>query len=135
MSINQEKKQKINKIAKKYGLKLVLLFGSFANGKMHENSDMDIAVLSAKNIPFERYLNLTGELSKLFCKDVDLTILNEANPLLLSQVSKNSALLYGNKKSFAEFKLYAFHRYNDYLPYFKMERILNKKLVKHYAFR
>ncbi len=134
MIISKEQKKKVNKLAKKYGLELVLLFGSFANGKAHKNSDLDIAVLGEKNISFEEYLDLTGELSKIFHKNIDLAVLNEANPLLLFQVSKDSILLHGSPGDFMEFKLYAFHRYNDYEPYFKMERQLSKRLIKQYAY-
>ena len=52
MELTKEQKEKIRKIAEKYHLKLVLLFGSFANGKHREDSDLDIAVLGSREVFF-----------------------------------------------------------------------------------
>lgn len=133
MEIINEQKFKISKIAEKFQLKLIVIFGSFAKGKNRANSDLDIAVLGAKQISFEKQIDLTGELSRVFSKDVDLTVLNRANPLLLFQVNKNPVLLYGDQKEFLKFKLYSFKAYHDYAPYFKMEKKLNKKIINAYA--
>ncbi|RJQ31015.1 nucleotidyltransferase domain-containing protein [Candidatus Parcubacteria bacterium] len=48
IEITREKREKIKNMAEKYGLKLVLLFGSRVKGKVHEESDYDIAYLSDK---------------------------------------------------------------------------------------
>jgi len=126
-------KPKVAKIAKKFQLKLVVIFGSFANGKNRADSDLDVAVLSSKEISFKEQINLTNELAAVFNKDIDLSVLNKANPLLLFQASKNPILLYGNREEFLKFKLYAFNVYNDYAPYFEMENNLNKRLINAYA--
>ncbi len=133
MKISTEQKQKVNKTAKKYGLKLVLLFGSFASGKTREDSDLDIAVLGRKRIDFKRQIDLINDLSDIFKKNIDLSVLNNANPLLLFESTKNPALLFGKADNLANLRIYAFHRYNDYKPYFEMENKLNKRLIKQYA--
>ncbi len=133
MEITRSQKLKIGRIAKKFQLKLIVLFGSFANGKNKESSDLDIAVLGSREISFDKQINLINELSLVFNKNVDLSILNKTNPLLLFEASKNSILLYGNKEEFLKFKLCAFNAYNDYAPYFEMERNLNKKIISAYA--
>ena len=133
MEITNNQKLKIKKIAKKFQLKLVIVFGSFASGKNNEDSDLDIAVLGSKNIFFEDKISLNNEFSSILNKNVDLSVLNTANPLLLFEVSRNSILLYGSHEEFAKFKLRAFNSYNDYAPYFKMERNLNKKIINAYA--
>ncbi len=133
MKITREKKQKINKIAKKYGLKLVLLFGSFANGKTHKDSDLDIAIMGGKKIDFEKQIKLANNFSQIFKRDIDLSIINTANPLLLFQISKNARIIFGSELDFYKFRLHAFHRYNDYLPYFKMEEDFNKKFIDRYV--
>jgi len=126
-------KLKIAKIAKKFQLKLIIIFGSFANGKNRKDSDLDVAVLGAKEVTFKEQIDLTGELSRLLNEDVDLSVLNKANPLLLFEASKNSILLYGQRQEFLKFKLYAFNAYHDYAPYFEMEKNLNKKIISAYA--
>ena len=126
-------KFKIAKIAKKFHLKLVIIFGSFANGKNRADSDLDIAVLGLKEVSFKDQVSLMNELSQIFKQNADLSVLNKANPLLLFQASKNPILLYGSREELLKFKLYAFKAYNDYAPYFKMERNLNKKIISAYA--
>lgn len=133
MEITKDQKLKITKIAKKFQLKLIVIFGSFANGKHRKDSDLDIAVLGLKEISFNEQISLTNKLSLIFNKNIDLSVLNRANPLLLFQVSKNSILLYGSREEFLKFKLYAFNAYNDYAPYFEMEKKLNKKIINRFA--
>jgi len=133
MEINEKQKMRIEEVAKRYQLKLVLLFGSFANGKNRKDSDLDIAVLDSKKISFNKQLKIIGEFSRIFGKNIDLTVLNRANPLLLGQINKNCVLLHGRREDFLKFKLRAFRLFCDYAPYFEMEKKLNKKLLNSYA--
>jgi len=133
MEISNLQKLKIAKIAKKFHLKLIVVFGSFASGKNRVDSDLDIAILGIKEISFSEQINLINEFSRVFNKNIDLSILNNVNPLLFFEVSKNSILLYGSREDFLKFKLYAFKVYNDYTPYFEMEKNLNKKIINAYA--
>jgi len=97
MEISNLQKLKIAKIAKKFHLKLIVVFGSFASGKNRVDSDLDIAILGIKEISFSEQINLINEFSRVFNKNIDLSILNNVNPLLLFEVSKNSILLYGSR--------------------------------------
>jgi len=129
--INKQQKQELSKIAKKYKLKLIMLFGSFVNGTNRQRSDFDVAVLGKDKNIIQKDIELINALTKILQKNVDLSIVYNANPLLLEQVSKNAVLLYGSKIDFFNFKLRAFHRYNDYAPYFKMEYEFIKKRVNY----
>jgi hypothetical protein len=133
MKITAEQKKNIAKIAKKHGLELVMLFGSFASGENRKDSDIDIAVLGKKDMDLKKTLAISQGLSSVFKKEVDLSVMNRANPLLLHQVEQNAVLLFGKDEKFFEFKLRAFRRYQDYAPYFEMEMQLNKELIKQYA--
>ncbi len=133
MKISNLQKLKIEKIAKKFKLKLIIVFGSFASGKNRTSSDLDVAVSGMIGVSFSEQINLINEFSRIFNKNIDLSVLNNANPLLLFEVSKNSILLYGNREEFLKFKLYAFKSYGDYAPYFEMEKNLNKKIINAYA--
>ena len=134
MKITRNQKKEIARIAKKFQLKLVIVFGSFASGKNHKDSDLDIAIFGSDRIFFDAQIDLTNEFAVIFDRNIDLSLLNDANPLLLFQVSKNASLLFGSREEFLKFKLYAFKAYNDYLPYFKMENKLNKKIINSYAY-
>jgi uncharacterized protein len=72
------------------GIAAVYLFGSFAAGRGHRESDLDLAVLldrkrhSTAKDRFEVRLSLAGGLSgpRLAGREVDVVILNDAPPLL-----------------------------------------------------
>ncbi len=130
MKLSNIQKNEIKKIARKFNLNLIIIFGSFVAGKMREDSDIDIAVSSSDKICLKDELLIIRELAGIFGRDVDLVVIHKANPLLLNQISKNHILLYGDRTDYMKFKLYAFHRYNDYLPYFKLEERLIKTLNK-----
>jgi uncharacterized protein len=133
MELTEIQEKKIKAIAKKYRIKMILVFGSFANGKTHDKSDLDIGIKIVKKLTLNQDLGLIKELTDVFRRDVDLVVINYANPLLLHQIAKNSILIYGTQNAFAAFKLYAFHRYNDYAPFFKLEAELNKRIIEQYA--
>jgi len=136
MEISKKQKQKIKEVAEEHSLRLVLLFGSRATGKMHKESDFDVAYLSEKNLSFDDEVDINFQFTLIFpqkkCK-VDTVDIRHGNPLLLFRISKESILLYGSREDFMKFKLRAFKMYNDYAPYFEMEKKLNKKIIAGYA--
>ena len=78
----------IKKIAQKYNLELILLFGSRVNGKISKESDFDIAYLSKRELNMEEEVGLNCDLMRIFQSDmVDLTNVRRANPLLLKKIS------------------------------------------------
>ncbi len=111
-------------IATKHGLLLLLRFGSSVTGYVHALSDVDLAVL------FERAPESLGALADLTAdlqtlvpdRDVDVAVLNHADPLFLKQVTERCELVYGSPRRLAEFKMYAFTRYQDHRRYLDLER-------------
>jgi predicted nucleotidyltransferase len=111
-------------IANKHGLLLLLRFGSSVTGHLHAASDVDLAVL------FERAPESLGALADLVAdlqtlepgREVDVAVLNHADPLFLKQVTEHCELVYGTPRRLAEFKMYAFRRYQDHRRYLDMER-------------
>ena len=94
--------KKLN-MAKKKGIKLIILFGSQTQNTAGKDSDFDIAVLTVpgKNISeMENYNDILFFLSdslRLPDFKIDLTNLNNANPLLRYEIFKKGTLLYGEK--------------------------------------
>ncbi len=123
-------KKQINNVARKFALKLIIVFGSQVTRKTHEKSDFDLALLAKKsNFTLKQYSNLVFHLQKVFPEqELDIVFVSHADPLLLKKIVETGFLLYGKKRDFAEFKIYAFHRYQDYQPYFELE----KKVVENY---
>ena len=131
MELKQDQKNKLKKIAKEYDLNLILMFGSVVNGKTHDKSDIDIAIQYKSQIKqgnkLDNILDVNGKLMEIFSSDIDISVINHANPLLLKQINSNCFLLYGKQRDFNAFRLYAFNRFNDYMPFFKIESEFAKK--------
>jgi len=116
--------RQLDAIAQTYGARLILRFGSTVSGKTHPRSDVDIAVLLAHpDLSLRDRAELAHALQSLFGDhDVDLVILNRADPLLLKQVSDRCVRLYGSEQEFQRFRLLAFKRYQDHRRFLEMER-------------
>lgn len=109
-------------IAARHGVRLLLRFGSTVTGRTHAQSDVDIAVLFEGEPSFDREAELLVELASAFPgQEVDLGVLNHADPLFLAQVVEHAQLLAGAPRQLAELRLLAFRRYQDHKPYLEME--------------
>jgi predicted nucleotidyltransferase len=111
-------------VARSFGVRLVLQFGSSVTGKLHPRSDVDVAVLLERaELPLEEQARLLHELQRLFPdRDVDLAVLNHADPLFLKKVTESCRLLHGTPADLERLKLHAFKRYQDYRRYLDLER-------------
>lgn len=124
---------KIKKIAKKYSLSLVLIFGSKITKKTHENSDLDIAVLSKENLDLKKYSEVLFDLAEIFPhQEIDLVFINRADPLLLKKILENYKVLYGSKTDLNNLKIYSFKKYCDYKKYFDLEEKFVHKFVSEF---
>lgn len=126
-------KTKLAKIAKKYNLKQIILFGSQSVRQNTSESDFDIGILSQKPLSTQRQEALLIDFSQKLgvpIQRLDLTMLNHASPLLLFQSVKNARLLFGQPRFFTAFKLYAIKQYQDHQKIFKL---LDNYLQQQYA--
>jgi len=125
-------RKKIKKIAEKYQLKLVVLYGSQATGKAKSNSDIDIAILGERRIDFDKHIELINEFTSLFQTDeVDVKLLHDTNPLFRYQVMRDGILLYGKDYDFSSFRAYAFRDYMDSQSLLRLKQVMNKKRIDH----
>lgn len=68
---------------KKFGVGKIALFGSFARGEQHANSDIDILVeFEHGKKSFDNYMELKFFLEEVFGRDVDLVIKEAVKPAL-----------------------------------------------------
>jgi predicted nucleotidyltransferase len=111
-------------LANRHHVRLLLQHGSTVRGTTHAKSDLDLAVLmDGSRVSTDEYLNLASQLQQLFPgQEVDLVLLNHADPLLLKRVTDAAALLYGDPAHLRDLKLYAFKRYQDHRRFLAMER-------------
>ncbi len=108
--------QELEPIAHKHDLKLIVLFGSQANGRTHPASDVDIAIVPAQRLSWEDRNELWAGLCELFQAEVDLSVLDHAQPLLMYHVADGQLLYEGERWAWANFKLYARRLYWDAAP-------------------
>lgn len=110
------------------------LFGSVARGRAHPHSDVDLAVLFAPEVGLEesveRQLQLMGDLEQFADREVQVTVLNRATPLLAYQVIKDSVLLYErDHNERMRFEVIAIKTYFDLQPMYQLfDRLLAKQI-------
>ncbi|MCI0550800.1 MAG: nucleotidyltransferase domain-containing protein [Anaerolineae bacterium] len=128
ISIFIPSQEKLSPIAKRFGLRFIVLFGSAARGKMHEESDIDVGVLTDRPMTFNKRLKLWYELSNLFHAEIDLAVLNHPNPLFGFEVARDSRLLYErDKNAWENWKSYVVRHYWDTA---KFRQDLQKRLAE-----
>lgn len=69
----------VKPIVKKYGVKEIYLFGSYARGDADGNSDLDFLVFGGENFKLTMIFALAEELREVLKKDVDVFEINEIN--------------------------------------------------------
>jgi len=111
-------------IAQKHGIVHVLKFGSSVPGREHPKSDVDLAILlDQPNVTLGEHAELLQSLQQLFPdRELDLALINHADPLFLRRITDHCELLYGPPEKLQALKIYAFKRYQDHARFFEMER-------------
>ena len=114
----------LDEIARRHGILLILEFGSAVSGRLHPKSDLDVAVLLDRpGLSYAEYGHLIHDLQTLAPgREVDLAVLNRADPLFLKQVTERCRLLFSSPRRLHELKLYAFKRHQDHRRYLALER-------------
>ena len=132
MEISQEQQQKLARLVLQYQLELILLFGSAVTGRKHPHSDTDIAVLRrGSELGYQEYSDLVHDLHGIFPdQEIDLSLINHADPLFLKKITENCQILYGDFSKLQSLKLYAFKRYQDHKRYFEMERVYADRFLR-----
>lgn len=94
------------------------IFGSYAQGKIRVDSDIDIAIYLEKKIDIETYLEIKMYLSETCKREIDLIILNDATPLLKYEVYKKGILLFTRDRAIeTSYKVKILFEYNDIKRY------------------
>lgn len=126
-------KKKLEEIRKRHKLSLILLHGSRVDGKIHEKSDVDIAVVRKSDEKL-KLLELIKEFTFALNTDkVDVSDITHADPLFLYSVIAKSKLIAGSKKDYEALLRLSFHKYSDYVPYLEKEREFVIKRIKSYV--
>ncbi len=108
----------------------VWIFGSQAKKTAGPLSDVDVALLYAtEKIPnFTSQLTLKEELTSLLKKEVDLVVLNEANPILKHQVYKSGVVVLKKNTSF--YNRFFVRSLNEYDDLKRVRHVIESNLLK-----
>jgi predicted nucleotidyltransferase len=126
-------KKKIEEIAKKHDLRLLLLFGSQVSGKKHKFSDYDFGFVSKKESDYKKRAALARDLRMLagnmLVEDVDL---KKAGPFLLKEVVKSNKVLFEEDNAYSDFFSHAVRTYSDAGKLFKLQDIMYNQTINKY---
>jgi len=84
--LNEPQLQLLNFFRDKDDFPLIILFGSYADGRQTETSDVDVAFYVEKPLPVDERLALQDKLQAVLSKTVDLIDLRDAHGALLQEV-------------------------------------------------
>jgi predicted nucleotidyltransferase len=121
--------QRLAEVAQRYGLRLVVLYGSHAKRRAGPESDLDIAVLGCRT---EEFLDCYADLAEVFRRySLDLVRLEDADPLLRHEILHQGILLRGDPDLFCEYRAYAYRDFVDSSDLFALEdRLFRKKMAR-----
>ena len=102
--------KEIGEIARKYGLDLVVLFGSQATGRTHPKSDVDIGYTASQRLALETQFKIETDISRLLGRgDIEFVDLRRVSPTMKKIVADEGVALYERLPgTFVSFCVYAF---------------------------
>ena len=137
--IDAEKiKPQVKNLAEKYGLSLLMLFGSQVTGKTHKESDFDVAYLADKKLSFEDGGRIIIEIAKIIgARDerlVNLCNIKESGALLLKEIfDRHQVLFYADRNVYDSYKIFSVKNFIESRPLFDLRDFLIKKYFASHA--
>lgn len=113
---------------------MALVFGSTTSGSVHERSDFDLAlVLDDPRPNLGTLAELQHELQESIPdQEVDLAIINHADPLFLHEITAACELAYGSPRALENLRLQAFRRFHDHRRFLEMERSYVRRFLDEF---
>ena len=124
-------------IAASHRVRLLLQHGSTVSWHVHARSDLDLAALFKNGQgALANVVALSADLQELYPgRDVDVAVINHADPLFLKKILERCQLLYGSPRVLAELRMYAFRRYQDHRRFLALERDYVRRSLQRLATR
>lgn len=120
-------KKQLAAAAQDYGLRLVVLYGSRAEGRAMPDSDLDIAIMGCPNERFWDCYDALGEVFSSVSLNLDLVRLESADALFRHEIMRVAVLLYGDPDLFYDYRAYAYRDFVDSADLFALEAGLSRK--------
>ncbi len=140
MELDEKQDQEIRKLAGKFGLRFIVLFGSQVAGRTTDQSDYDLAVFGHEATPLadnlDRYIKILAGLSVIFKQredKIDLTDLRNEDILLRYQIAIQGQLLAGNLDDYENFRGFIIREYQGAADLLRLEAIIVDRRQKLFA--
>ena len=95
IKLSEEIKKKIISILVKYGIKKILIFGSYARNEATPNSDLDLIVEFPEGTSLIDHIGIEFELSEALNMKIDLLSQNGISLYIKDQIMKEAIVIYG----------------------------------------
>ena len=121
----------LKKVFKKYPeIEAVYLFGSAATGKLHRESDIDLALYPDSPKLREKKLDILTELARLGFCNVDLVFMDKDDIVLQYEAVRQNLVVY-QAPGFDRGTIYSkiIRQYLDFYPYLTEQRNAYKKRI------
>ena len=117
--IMKDYKEKIQKVLSDYDFIVnTVVFGSYANSKMGEFSDIDMAIETSREVGILELGGIISNLETCTNKKIDLVLLNSLykhRPLLAYNIYINHKIIFiKDMQRYNDFKINALHYYMDF---------------------
>ncbi len=120
----------IREVARRWGLRYVVLYGSRARGYSKEFSDVDLAVKVGRDLNLIERGRLYGELERCVEGRLDLAFLDDWNPILAWEALTKGKVIYAtNPDELIEDKVKAIDEVCDLEPLLRMAYEENKRAL------
>ena len=90
----EEIQEKVIPVAKKYGVKKLWLFGSYARGEANAESDVDFLIDGGKIRGMIKYFGFVLDLEEVFQCHVDVVMDGSSDKEFLTEIKNDEVLLY-----------------------------------------
>ena len=111
MLSNEEKNIIIDFLTEKLTPELIYIFGSYAKNSERDNSDIDIAILSEREIDEYKLFLLSQKLADKLKKEVDLVDIKKASTVFKAQIIQGKLIFNKDNYKKMNFELKTFREY------------------------
>jgi len=98
-------------------IRVALLFGSAASGRLTASSDVDLGVAAETALSMERRLEIAATLSRALGRDVDLVDMQAVSGLILQQILTKGVVLRKDPDRYAALLKRMLFEQADMMPY------------------
>jgi predicted nucleotidyltransferase len=123
--------QILSEVFRKYpDIQAVYLFGSFAAGNVHRESDLDLAIVPRRGSVREKRLDVLADLARYGFCNVDLVFLDTDDIVLKYEAVRQNRLVY-QAEDFDRGAMYSkiVRQYLDFVPYLNVQREAYKRRI------